>query len=44
VRWFSGGEVLLCDYSRDFLWMHAPTTEALDRARAVLPGAWQMID
>jgi hypothetical protein len=44
VRWFSDGEVLLCDHSRTWLWMHARTIEALDRARAVLPGDWQMID
>ncbi len=44
VRWFSDGEVLLCDHSRTWLWMHARTIEALDRVRTVLPGDWQMID
>lgn len=44
VRWFSDGEVLLCDHSRVWLWAHARTAEALDRVRAVLPGPWLAID
>lgn len=44
MRWFSDGEVLLCDYSRTWLWVHARTVDALDRVQAVLPGTWLMID
>jgi hypothetical protein len=43
VRWFTGPEVLLCDFAGTWLWVRARTTLALDAVRAALPGDWLML-
>jgi hypothetical protein len=43
VRWFTGPEVLLCDFAGTWLWVRARTTLALDAVRAALPGQWLML-
>jgi hypothetical protein len=40
VRWFTGPEVLLCDFAGTWLWVRARTTGALDAVRIALPGEW----
>jgi hypothetical protein len=43
VRWFTGPDVLLCDFAGTWLWVRARTTLALDAVRATLPGEWLML-
>jgi hypothetical protein len=43
VRWFTGPEVLLCDFGGTWLWVRARTTAGLDAVRAALPGEWLML-
>jgi len=42
VRWFTGREVLVCDFAGTWLWVRARTTGALDAVRVALPGEWLM--
>jgi hypothetical protein len=43
VRWFTGPEVVLCDFAGTWVWVRARTTAGLDAVRAVLPGDWLML-
>jgi hypothetical protein len=40
IRWFSGRDVLIRDDSREWMWVAARTSEALQGVRQAIPGDW----
>ena len=43
VRWYTGPDVVSCDFAGTWLWVRARTTAGLDAVRAALPGDWLML-